>query len=296
VNDVVSPADDPATRKLLARLRPPLRRRRWTQARVQGVLAPAAIALLFWVLERRGGPTGWAWGAACFAAACIAFAVPGGVIDQVAAAKLRAERRRRPAEPWAWDHAWDPAGAAGSWLRPWLAAMDGREARYSLAGLQLVGAVPLLLLDARELPFLWMMGVTLTHSAWLAWRVHGFGTAHLSFTEFPYAPGGSVALHFGMSEGGASFRSVAFRLRRIRETVGPSSVVEFEGLAAPRRGGLPGPNQDVEIVFDVPADAGGTRLSASPPEYWRLDVAGDTSAGAYAETFLVPIYERPRAP
>jgi hypothetical protein len=58
---------------------------------------------------------------------------------------------------------------------------------------------------------------------------------------------------------------------------------------------LPGPDFDVEVAFDVPEAAPGTRIADRFPRYWVLDVRGDTSSGPYAETFLIPIYERPAA-
>ena len=58
---------------------------------------------------------------------------------------------------------------------------------------------------------------------------------------------------------------------------------------------LPAPGCDVELRFDVPTGAPPTRLSDDFPTYWVLDVLGETNAGRFEESFLVPVYERPAA-
>jgi hypothetical protein len=102
-----------------------------------------------------------------------------------------------------------------------------------------------------------------------------------------------------MSEGGASFETVDFALRRVVERPGrpfasQHEVFDCEALSPrPLLDLLPGPEQFVEVTFDVPPDAAPTRLSDALPQYWALDVVGRTSAGRFAEAFLVPVYDRP---
>jgi len=55
-------------------------------------------------------------------------------------------------------------------------------------------------------------GCVVTWTAWRVWRVCRMGRGHVEFTKFPYHPGDRVILYFGMSEGGATFERVAFRL------------------------------------------------------------------------------------
>lgn len=141
---------------------------------------------------------------------------------------------------------------------------------------------------------------------WLQDRPRG-GTVHPALRRVGWVVLSALAVVWfgamlGAEEDGPTFREAKFRLRRIREEaygvlcLSRRGVVAYETTIERRPpDDLPGPDIDVGLVFDVPASAGGTRLSASPPEYWLFDVVADTSAGKYAESFLVPIYDRPAA-
>jgi hypothetical protein len=135
--------------------------------------------------------------------------------------------------------------------------------------------------------------------SWTHWRAQRAGDGRATYANFPFHPGERVTLYFGMSDGGASFERVEFALRHVKEFADGwgrwrrGAVATFELKEHRPPGLLPGPGQDVELSFDLPARARTTRLSADPPEYWVLDVRGNTSAGPYAESFLVPVYARP---
>lgn len=232
----------------------------------------------------------------------LAFCLAMGAVD----AGYRFARNRRanacsrfPHELWRHDRAWDERGETRSWFVRMAEAMDPRaeSARVVMVVMVLCGVFSV---TGR----LWwtgfaFYGVLLTWLCALAWRVHGAGDARLSFSKFPFHPGERVALRFGMSEGGAQFRDVTFRLFH---------VTEFRGGPFQRKGGmrvgvalresrppgtLPGSDFDVEVSFDVPEGALGTRLTDDLPQYWVLEVRGGTTSGPYVERFLVPIYERP---
>jgi hypothetical protein len=132
-----------------------------------------------------------------------------------------------------------------------------------------------------------------------AWRIHGVGDSHLTFTKFPFHPGEPVTLYFRMSEGGAQFRRVEFCIAHVQEFAGGTLNLQrgtrrcFTGFDRRPPGPLPGPDFDVELTFDVPESAPGTRISDRFPRYWVLDVRGATTSGPYFERFLVPIYARP---
>jgi hypothetical protein len=228
-----------------------------------------------------------------------------GLMGSIAALERLSRRRRAaacrrfPLEPWRHDRAWNDRGETRSWFvrafvdRPspafwarwiWTVGVASVAALTSLGAWSAAAAV----------------AVGLAASlAWRAWRIHGAGDSNLYFTKFPYHPGETVTLHFGMSEGGAQFRRVEFSLFHVREFKGGWLGMQRGTGAAPRGverrppGLLPGPDFDVEVSFDVPAEAPGTRLADDLPSYWVLDVRGVTSAGPYVERFLVPIYERP---
>jgi hypothetical protein len=235
------------------------------------------------------------WSAAAIGAIWILTSVPGGLVDRWRAARLDAARRRDPDRPWLWDHRWDPRGVSGQpWRRLIRATPRSRGLLLYVLAMAFVGPPPATVL------WIWgsIGGIAATWIAWRAWRIWGVGTAHVSFTKFPFHPGERVTLHFGMSEGGAQFERASFCLRRVLEprsrAVPAHSAPWRLGLRENRPPGeLPGGNQFVTLEFDVPANAFGTHLSAPRPEYWALDVLANTSAGPYVESFLIPIYERP---
>jgi hypothetical protein len=209
---------------------------------------------------------------------------------------LRRRRRRAaalPGEPWLGDHPWDPSGVNG--LEP----LEGRStgvgwflAVWVLGPAVVVG--PWLTLS--------IVGVVATWKAWGIWKRLGRGRGRVSFVRFPHFTGETVELHFGMNPGGATFLRGRFVLRRIQEVDaawhvgGPRRTQTFAQECTLDDGVLPGPDADVRLRFDVPADAGGTSLASRLPSYWELAVVGETTKGAFDETFLVPVYERPAPP
>jgi hypothetical protein len=210
---------------------------------------------------------------------------PGAGLDVWRSWRSSSLRQSHLDEPWMWDHAWDRSGARVTPLE--------RVARVSTfpfaAALFSWAAV-----------HWWFLGAALVWWACRAWSVWGGGTSRVTYAEFPFFVGGRATLRFGLDEGGATFHSARYFLRRVRETPHRFTSVhhaddwyEIEGFVD--GDALPGPEQYVEVSFDVPADVGGTWLSGHHPRYWVLDVEGETSAGPYAESFLVPIYVRPRA-
>jgi hypothetical protein len=255
---------------------------------VLGVLlaTPLPLALL------RAPP--WAeWIVAGVGVVVAAVVWPGGLFDRARRARPRA------VEGWMSDHAWDPSGETRTPLRRY---RDSQDARAHALMFPFWLSMQVTLIDAGTL---WMgllaLSCVATAAAASGWIRSRSGTAHLSFTRFPYHPNELVVLHFGMAEGGASFERAAFHLHHVVESAhGPLRLrhcaidTRFTRRLVRPPGELPGPNQHVELVFDVPPGPG-TRLSAPLPEYWVLDVFGKTSAGWYTDSFLIPIYERPAA-
>src|SRR5207248_3077623 len=97
-------ADEPAPRKPL--------RRAW---RVPWAFAIANVVVVVLVVDQ--GQTAFSW--ICLVLAFLGFAaiVPGGVVDRIRVATFESARRRRPDEPWMWDHRWDASGMSRSGLR-----------------------------------------------------------------------------------------------------------------------------------------------------------------------------------
>lgn len=215
----------------------------------------------------------------------------GGPVDRLRWAWMRRRLRRCPREPWLADHRWSPRGPSASILRQAAGGVGYVPWLFVYVAFVLLRFAPHALLPAA--------GLFGTLVVWRVWRATSGGRAHLTFTRFPYVPGEPAELHFGMSEGGADFLRARFLLQRIEEAPGgclgqaPVCVLRQCIPCVPPGGALPGPGVDVRLVFDVPADAGGTALSAPFPIYWELEVSGDTTKGEFLEQFLVPIYERP---
>ncbi len=215
----------------------------------------------------------------------------------------RAERLRAefPHEPWRYDHAWDERGETRTWFVRMAETVQRGQSRF-----RWVRAIAFGLLAGLAVARLWtlfaiVVGAVATWIAWSVWHLHGAGDAHLYFAKFPFHPGERVTLRFGMGAGGATFRRAEFRLSRVAQ-IGASrglpagSCVRTRSMSEHRPPGeLPGSDFDVEVSFDLPPDGRGTHLSGGTPEYWVLDVMAATSSGPYAETFLIPIYERPPA-
>lgn len=206
-----------------------------------------------------------------------------------------------PREPWRCDHRWDPRGETRTWFARMASAYQSRRRRARWVITMGIVIVCVLVAIGSWRGAAAVMGSAFACVAWFAWRFQGAGDARLHFAKFPFHPGERVTLRFGMAEGGATFRRAEFHLCRVVEIDSGRAkfahgmrIFELSERRPP--GALPGPDFDIEVSFDVPANAVGTRLSASPPEYWVLDVLAATSSGPYAVTFLVPIYERPSAP
>lgn len=221
----------------------------------------------------------------------------------------RAARRRRAAacrrfasEPWKHDRAWNERGVTRSWLVRMAAAVQPRSRPLLAVTLVLLMWGVLALTGSRRLVGALMICAGLIWPSLVAWRIHGMGDTRLTYSKFPFHPGERVTLFFGMSDGGAQFRRAEFRLFHAREfrdgTLGLQRGTEV-GVAIREHhppSPLPGPDFDVEVAFNVPDDAMGTRLTDDLPQYWVLEVRGSTTAGPYFERFLVPIYERPAVP
>ena len=224
------------------------------------------------------------------------------VLSWIAARRAKRLRSEFPLEPWRYDRPWDARGERRWWLVRMAALAARIDLRFAQAGLVVLGVAFGVAGHGRLVAVGFLGGTLASWIAWTAWRVQGAGDAYLAFAKFPFHPGERVTLRFGMSSGGATFRRVEFRLSRVapeRPTSDPAPVigVRKQSMSEFRPpGALPGSDFYVEVSFDLPADARGTRLSRAKPEYWILDVLGATSSGPYAESFLVPIYARPEPP
>ena len=135
--------------------------------------------------------------------------------------------------------------------------------------------------------------------AWVVLR----GGVQVRLARFPDVVGESATFHVATTEGSPRLRDTIVQLRcdspvRMRSgSLGlylPTLVRRYwtqDRMLSPER--QPGPDEFVEVSFDVPADVPGAVLSGGPPVRWELTVSGSSRWGDVEETFLVPVYERP---
>ena len=202
-------------------------------------------------------------------------------------------------DPWALDNRWNAVGGTvrgGGRHRP-------RRARDWLPPCLAVAAFLSLLAVGDAIGTRWRVWLAIPAGAFLLWllsrivRERLIGTSRLSYARFPFFTGERAELTFGLDEGGATFQAARYTLRRYEETphgwMSGRCRVTFESEFVPEPGILPGPENGIFLRFDIPADAGGTALSAVWPRYWELEIAGETTHGPYRVMVLVPVYERP---
>lgn len=134
-------------------------------------------------------------------------------------------------------------------------------------------------------------------AAWLVFR----GGAQLTFERFPYLLGTRATFFVATTTGSPRLEDASVLLR----CVGPA--YDLEGRVVSNRFPVtkwsrvvelppdrsPGPDEFVDVTFDLPADRPGTTLHAEAPVRWELLVHGRTRWGKLTETFVVPVYAAP---
>jgi hypothetical protein len=224
--------------------------------------------------------------------------------ERRAASAREARVRSHREAPWLADNVWEPAGTS---IRHAGARRRIRRREWlplPLAVAALAFTIPFGSIFPEHLPY-YVFGILGAVVVWMIWMTASratLGRSHLAFARFPFHPGERVELTFGLDEGAASFEAVRYVLRRYEERphgwqdLSVRCHVTFETEFSAEDGVLPGPENFVQLRFDVPPDAPGTFLSADWPSYWELEVAGETSRGPYRVMFLVPVYEKPDPP
>jgi hypothetical protein len=269
------------------------------------VVCLQATAMIAPFAFSRGGAAGWGRVALVLGVVALAGAVLAlivflvlGRVERSAQAKKDLAVERRAEAPWEADNRWDPEGISVSHAGAKRRRTAWDWAPYPLFLAAFAAGIVV------QIGWLALLGGGGAVIWFIARGAHasGLGKAHLSFARFPFHPGERAEMTFGFEEGGASFEHVRYVLRRYVESPDGErgrgarcdAVAQIE--FAPPEGLLPGPDQYVTLAFDIPADAGGTRLSARWPSYWELEVVGRTNRGPYRVLFLIPVYERPAVP
>jgi hypothetical protein len=245
--------------------RPPPRVQRVSRRRMRRSTAKAwGWGFMLALLALQGGfllggsPVAWIVCGAAFVG-WFAATLPGGVLDRLDAAEARRRRAAHSDAPWMRDHPWDSTGER--------ITVYARLRRNNPGLLFQAVSAPIVVLGALTNPRLpvWTaalyVAAPLVGGSIVLWRGTAMGTARVSFAKFPFHPGERVALHFGTVEGGATFERVAFRLVCVLEKPVVRFRVDRFDVSSPcgyderPPGALPGPEQDVEVVFDLPAAA-----------------------------------------
>jgi hypothetical protein len=243
------------------------------------------------------------------AGVCLLFAGIGGfVVANGVRGLQRARRRRRlleqnPLEPWLADHPWTgqrvPAERRGGlfhqlgclvvtclFVAPihWFAFVSGKA---PLIVKIIAGALDLA-------PFVLVFSLALEH-----WKRLRWGRAHLELDRFPVHVGQRLHARLvparRLAAGKLELTLLCVEERHeLRQSGGGKKsnvVVAYAHHEARQSVDLATSAGDgVGVVFELPRDAPGTRLSHDPPTYWELRATADTPGIDFEEVFLLPIY------
>lgn len=150
--------------------------------------------------------------------------------------------------------------------------------------------------------------------AFLAWqaakligRTLKFGSSRIEFERFPYRPGDTVSVHWLVPNGLTHVARGTFTLRcveewyeatgagknRSRHLVQETIWSATAHLEQPRD---LQPGRTEEVRFEIPADAPGTLMNTkdAKPVFWELVIDLDLAGLDFKETYLVPVYGKPR--
>jgi len=223
-------------------------------------------------------------------------------------ARVAERKRAHPTEPWKWDHLWDPYGARDDGARRVRRGFFGAAflvvfmLPFNYVGFVLQG-VPgrwfwVGIVGLFDLIAVMVVG----YAVYLLMRYLKYGTSAVSFDAFPFRLGERASLRFlgpGRSE---LLEPVQVTLRAVEEryeTRGSGKnrsqqVVCYETYADTQaiddvRARWEG-RRGLQVAFDVPRDAAGTRLGERPPRYWELEITADVPGVDYRAVFLLPVY------
>lgn len=271
----------------------PGRERRAAGAKIRAALVPATM----WVLVGYGNPkiraTMWTFFAMVLVAWLVVPAVPRA---------LRNRRRRRLAHT--------PVGIVTPWT------IDGYASeRADMQTTKLVSPLLYAKFLGAALGFaafvwyaLWVTGtwrpewgIALgigSYGAGLLLTMRGSAKACVRYEKFPYRVGERVRLGFAFErvrKAPAVFDHLTFTLQALTSRPRLFGIVRPEvrrvfAATVEHADDLPPSSLDMEIEFEVPADAPGTDLVATPAVFWELAVEGDGPGFRYAERFRVPVY------
>jgi hypothetical protein len=210
----------------------------------------------------------------------------------------RERRRRRAAEiaaPW-WRHGyWSHEGEVR------FVALDGPAAVERLRNVltwtalfALLAAAVLAAMRRDAAGAACVAGmVSLVVVAVTAWR--GYANLRVRWFEFPAGTGGPVRLVFSFRKRRADLERLTLTLRCVVETPRGGGMlrpgVRCVYARSAERGDRVGQDGgEVEVSFDVPANAPGADPFGTPAVFWELTVDCEAPRFRYNGAFLVPVY------
>ncbi len=244
-------------------------------------------------------PRGLVGGIGVLFAASGVFLMYSGVAGMLRRSAVERRRRKRPDEPWDWDYAWNPSGSSRGGLGEQLGGFVGLGlfalflAPFNWIGLTTRDPVWMAVTGLFDLLLLGGVGVGLYRLArWIQ-----YGGSRLRYARFPFFLGDSLEAHLEGARRLKRFRSLTLSLRAVEAVAegskGQSSCYRIYEDRQTLVRDLAHLDADLRIVFPLPNGDLETRLRAPLPRFWELEIQADTPGIDYAETFLVPVYERP---
>jgi len=220
----------------------------------------------------------------------------------------RAVRHRRliaryPGEPWMADY-------------PWPRERYRSRSGVRVLGLFVFGGFLVLFL----IPFNWWLW---TDRHWLLMLIVGvfdaialglfgyaayrlgrwlkFGETYVRYEKFPFHPGDPVTLYWGGGRGLGAYDRIDFTLRHVEQRIEGSgdhrSTVRYQTWATSYSVDEPGAHAGVDelpISFLLPGNVPTTRLRGAKARYWELEIHARSPGVDFHETYLVPVYPRPK--
>jgi hypothetical protein len=223
-------------------------------------------------------------------------------------ARVAERKRAHPNEPWQWDHPWDPYGARDDSARRVRKGFFGAAfivvfmIPFNYVGFVLEGVAGRLLWMGIVGLFDVIAVVVAGYAVYLLLRYLKYGTSAVSFETFPFRLGERAGLRFlgpGRSE---LLEPVSVTLRAVEEAyetrgsgknrsqrvVCYETYVDTQAIDDVRRRWEG--RRGLELAFELPSEAAGTRMSERPPRYWELEITADVPGVDYKAVFLLPVY------
>ncbi len=206
-----------------------------------------------------------------------------------AGAKTAASRRAAGAPPWeadGWSHErTDVRDASQRGLHAGLTALC--VGPVVIGGLIVLGEF----WTRSGVVFASLASVAVCVLALLAFARYQQGGVQVRYTQVPYVPGTRATFFVAMTAGGSRLRDTRLVLRCWGPRTGRTPGIVWSQELNPHEDASPGPDEFVEVAFDIPAGLPSNAPHGKKPVHWHLVVAGRTNWGKVVEFMPVPVYD-----